>query len=377
MPGKYIERVNSERGVAFYYTVIIAFFILSILSVIYDVSRFSNRKIIAQNAADAAALEISVWQCRGMNLVQNINTEIYETDETLAVIYGIAAGMTIIGKAFEASVILAEIGVAIEEAAAGIARVAYYVHKVIVKDFLYNMRTFYARGSMLMGFVGANEAAMRNGAHAFFPWNMDDSGGDGFISQVKKFVAGIVNKLGNVYYFPITLGWTLPIEEQNEDVPLPINIKDPGGAGGAAYIALMVALRTNEFLLDLEADLCWKDSPYRSKEADKEKLALPPILCATYMSGSDINFISKYFLGGPDSDYKKTPVIAYAVAQAQGGNVTMRSSDDHPYRPKHYGVGADAFLVPMDKMLENYSYEKGGITVSLNIADYVNKLFMH
>ncbi|HPN85156.1 MAG TPA: hypothetical protein PK821_07470, partial [Victivallales bacterium] len=118
-------------------------------------------------------------------------------------------------------------------------------------------------------------------------------------------------------------------------------------------------------------------APYRSKEKDKDKLGLPPIICASYVSTSDIGFVSKYFLGGGDSDYKNPPAIAYAVAQAQGGNVTMKGSDDHPFRPRHYGVGADAFLVSMDNMIKSPSYEKDGIKVTLNLKEYINKLFMH
>ncbi len=378
--GKYWRRIEGERGVALYYTVIITFFIVSILSVIYDVSKFSHRKMIAQNAADAASLEIAVWQCRGLNLVQNINTEIYETDEVLAIVYGIAGAMTGVGKILEATVILFEAGYAVEQAAYYIAKAAYYVHKVIVDYFLENMRAFYAKGSMLMGFVGANEAARYNGASAVFPWHMDESGGGDFFGQIKKFIARVVNTFGNIYYFPLTLGWTLPVQEEDDDVPLPINIQNPGGAAGAGYIALMVLLRSNTPMLtdpDMEKNLCWKDAPYRSKEKDKDKLGLQPIICAAFVSTSDIGYASKYLLGGSDSDYKNLPAIAYSVAQAQGGNVTMKTVDGHPFRPKHYGVGADAFLVSMDNMFKNPSYEKGGITVTLNIKDYVNKIFMH
>ncbi|HRU01392.1 MAG TPA: hypothetical protein P5239_06790, partial [Victivallales bacterium] len=339
------------------------------------------KKIIAQNAADAAALEIAVWQCRGLNLVQNINMEIYETDEVLAVIYGIAAGMTLVGEAFEASVILAEIGEAIEKAAAEIAKVAHYVHEVIVEYFLSNMREFYAKGSMFMGLISANEAAMHNGAHAFFPWHMDDSSGDNFLDKIKKALARIVNTLGNVYYVPISFCWDISVKQESAYLPIPINIKDPWGPGSDKYIALMIILRTNQYLLRDSDKLFWKDPPYRSrevKESEKEKIALPPVICATYLPSSDISFISKYFLGGDKSDYKTPPVIAYAVAQAIGGNVTMKSSGDHPFRPTHYGVGADAFLVPMEKMIKPYYiFGAGGVTLYLNIDDYVNKLFMH
>ncbi|GEM_PF-4987128 len=375
-----LKRISSDRGVAFYYTAFITFFILSILTVIFDVSAVSRKKIQAQNAADAAALEMAVWQCRGMNIVQNINSEIYQTDTVICVIYGIAGGMTIIAKGLEASVFLAPIGVIVEQAAAALARVGYLVHNLVVDVFLKNLRLVYVNGTMVMGYIAANNVASANGADQIIPPIPSPGGGGGgdIFSKILEFIVNAINKLTSGFVaigIPTSTDVILKIPvEEGDAKSMPINIKDPEGAGGIAYRVLITTLLLNASLADISTKLVYVDKPYRSKEGVEMKM--PPMIWGVWKK-NDVSYISKYFLGGDDSSYMNPPVLAYAVGQAQGGNVTMTSAYDHEFRPTHYGVGADAFLISVDNLRFKEDMEKGGIKIHFNIREYFDKFLLH
>ena len=118
----------------------------------------------------------------------------------------------------------------------------------------------------------------------------------------------------------------------------------------------------------------WTDTVYRSDSSDT--LKLPPMIWIVHAK-NDIGFISRYFLGGSSDEYHNIPIIAYALGQAQGGNVVKHSDYDNEYRPKYYGTGADAFLVPMSSVDLSKSASADGITIKLTVQDYVDKFFLH
>ncbi len=378
---------GDERGVVFYYTAIIMFFILTLLTIIYDVSQVSEQKMRAQAAADAAALEMAVWQARGMNMVQNINDEIYDLDVVFAALYGVAGGMTIIGEAFIALAeipyigeIFEAIGEAIEAAAAIIADIAYYGHKLMVTYFLDPLRKVYMYGSMALGYLSANNVAYENGADRIIPSISYGGSSGGIFGKIFSFIVKQVNRLTGQF---VALGIPtspyaalyLPLEAKKPD-RLPLNTKDPEGAAGAAFLVLLDALCTNEDFEEMCADFqeTWKDAPLVSRDPDQ--LKIPPMIWIVHKS-NDLTFFSKYFLGGGDSKDREFPVIAYAVGQAMGGNVTERSSEDNPYRPIGKGVAADAFLVPMNTLEFSRSVSALGVTLEFSFQDYVDKLFAH
>ena len=368
---------TDERGVAFYYTVIIAFFILAVFTMIFDVSKVSEKKMQLQNAADSAALEMAVWQARGLNLVQNLNNEIYDTDNVLAILYGIAGGMSLVGEALVDTVILAEIGEAIEAAAAAIARIASNVHRFIVRYFLVNVRKVYANGTMLMGYVAANQVAKLNGAEPIIPSIHFNHSGGKLIDIVLNFIVKGMNKMSDKFVavgIPTSPGTAVKLP-LTTDIPegmnnnLPLKVKEP--CGNAAYDILIAGLMANP---DCEGIEYWAETVYRSDPFDT--LKLPPMIWIVYAK-NDIGFISRYFLGGDSDEYHNIPIIAYALGQVQGGNVTKRSSYNNDFRPKYYGTGADAFLVPMSSVDLSTSKSKDGITIKLTVQDYVDKFFLH
>jgi len=355
-------------------------------------------------------VEMAVWQCRGMNMVQNINDEIYDLDDVLSTIYGIAAVMTGIAWAFEAlseipyiGEIFKAIGDALMEAAAIMAQIAYYCHKVMVNYFLAPLRTFYVYGSMALGYIGANNVAYANGAERVIPKIPVGSGGSGIWHAIVKAVKKVVNNMTGQFVavgIPTSpyAALYLPLTTEDADT-LPLNTKDPGGVGGKAYIALMVLLCSNEDLTEYcgggggggdesvsssKSDsgggdegvsrLPWKDDPYVSRDPDSLKIA--PMIWIVHQSG-DVGLVSEYFLGGNSGEDTKIPILAYAVGQAMGGNVTQRSSDDNPYRPPGKGVAADAFLVPMNSIDFSKEASAMGISIKLTFQDYIDKLFAH
>lgn len=399
---RFVSLASDERGVAFYYTAIILFFILSILTVIYDVSRVSEKKTQMQVAADAAALEMAVWQARGMNMVQNLNDEIYDIDEALTIIYGIAGGITAAGIALEALSWIPVIGEALEAAgeilealAAVMAQVAYYTHKLFVVCFLGPLRTFYVYGSMLFGYIGANNVAYANGAERIIPKITGGSGGGGIIHEIIGFIKREINDMTGQFVaigIPTSPYAAIYLPLSQEDAKsLPLNVKNPEGVGGKAWTALMLILCANQ---DLEeycggggeeasggevggedpTSLFWVDDYYASR--DSESLKIAPMIWMVHAS-SDVGLISEYLIGGNASEDTKIPILAYAVGQALGGNVTKKSDDDNPYRPVGKGVSADAFLVPMNAIDFSKSVSANGVTLELSFQDYLDKLFPH
>jgi hypothetical protein len=297
------KRISGEQGVVFYYTALVLFFILALITMIYDVSQISEKKMRLQVAADSAALEMAVWQSRGLNLTQNLNNEIYELDETFAVMYGLAAGMTIIGEAFIAmgeipyiGPIFEAIGQAIELAASIIAQFAYYTHKLLVNYFLKPLRFIYARGTNLMGYIGANNVAYANGAGRIVPKIPSNGTGSGITGKILKFLADKINGMTGQFVavgIPTSpsAALSLPVSCDSDD-DIPLNIKDPSTKAGKAFAAFVKILCINEYLEeyceeggggsddenggdDTNLSLFWDDAPYLT---DPDMLKIPPFI---------------------------------------------------------------------------------------------------
>ena len=71
-------RVASESGSVGVLVAFVIFLVMGMLTMTWNTAQISKTKMRLQNAADSAALAHAVWQARGMNVVQNINDEMYE-----------------------------------------------------------------------------------------------------------------------------------------------------------------------------------------------------------------------------------------------------------------------------------------------------------
>ncbi|MGI5923431.1 MAG: TadE/TadG family type IV pilus assembly protein [Lentisphaeria bacterium] len=186
------RRLCNDRGVAALYTAVVCMLILASFSLIYDVARISEDKMQLQNAVDAAALEYATWQARGMNTVQNLNQEIYNLDSTVITMYMVSAVLTYAAQPLKA---FAYVGAALEFFSAGLLYGGGYVHHVIGVGFLQSLRHFYAYGTNILAYIGANEVARLNGADPLFSTHVFScsAGGSNFVEKNVNKLASLVD----------------------------------------------------------------------------------------------------------------------------------------------------------------------------------------
>ena len=358
--------ISDERGVVLYYTAIVVFLIVALFSLIFDVSRISEQKMQMQNAADAAALEMALWQARGMNLVQNINDEIYSVDAAVITGYVAAAGLTVVGHATKA---FFGVGYIVEGVGAAVAYLSRFAHFGAVELCLNPLRHVYARGAMFIGYVSANDAAWHNGASPIInrPERTASNEGKGlakmigdtisktFNSVLDRFTAVGVPARGDVLFFlplefketgsfPLTFQSLENYDPGNSDVADLEEIRDTVKdlASHALAQAILTTMYTNTFIWPkVNWVWTWSDGYYESK-APYDSQPLPPMIWFVRKEPS-MGLLSRHFLG----ETQKFPVMAVAAAQARGGNVVMKNDGTNPYRPLGWGVGADAVLVPV------------------------------
>jgi len=369
---------EDERGVALYYTAIVAFLVLALFSLIYDVARVSETKMQMQNAADAAALEMAVWQARGMNIVQNLNDEIYSVDLAVQTGYVTAAGLTIIGHATKA---FFGVGYVVEGAGAAIAYLSMVMRRGAVDGCLKPLRHFYAYSSCAMGYLSANQAAKLNGADPFVDLKLEQAGSWG-------------QELQNLTDNFVAIGLPSPYNGKSVETAIRLPLVKKAGAGGVLKFSaipnvkaimedpqamavveganavkaavILGVMFTNTFIWPkVNWVWTWHDDGYyectepfhyvekESGKTEEGNHPLPPMIWVVHKKNEDLGLISNYFLKDPETGRSplEFPVVALAAAQARGGNVVGRNSPEYKYRPRRYGVGADAVLVPVSKAL--------------------------
>lgn len=331
---------RDDRGVVMYYTALIACVFLAMFSVTYDVARVSEEKAQAQNAADAAALEMAVWQGRGMNMVQHINDEVYEIDKIIIVIYTAVAVATAIGIPLRA---VYGIGYIIEGIAAPFAYIARLIRLTTVQLFLKPLRYIYANGAIAIGYISANNAATANGADPIIPADIRNSSTSGLPGFVSGKLKGLIENFTAIG-LPTSTGvvLTLPLEsKETKDVPLNTE---------KVKVVIKLMLK-NTFIYPKDYDFWgWNDKYYQSNK-DYQNKALPPMIWFVKKENT-VNLLSQYFLF-KNEDPRLIPIMAYSVGQSKGGNVVMYNDSANEYRPNCYGTGADAFLTPFDKIKDN------------------------
>jgi hypothetical protein len=343
---RFVRCLGDDRGVVMYYTAIFACFILALSSLTFDVAKVSEDKMQMQHAADSAALEMAAWQARGMNMTQHLNDEIYDIDKLILLAYTSVAAATAIGIPLRA---LWGIGYIIEGVAAPIAYIARFVRLTTVVLFLKPIRFVYANGSVVMGYIAANNAAIANKADPIIPATLVNPGSGGipgFIAKLLKpmlknfAAAGVPTSTDMLVMLPL---------ESKETQNLPLNSKK--------FKAVINIMLKNTFIYPKSADFWhWNDKYYRSKSKFDNK-ELPPMVWFC-KKDKTMGILSQYFIGGGSPH--KIPIMAYAVGQAKGGNVVKRNPKTHQYRPSGYGTGSDAFLVPFDSISENAAIQALG-----------------
>jgi hypothetical protein len=423
---KFFRRLGNDRGVAMLYTAVITMFILALFSLIHDVGRISEDKMQMQGAADAAALEFATWQARGMNTVQNLNQEMYDIDNLVITMYCSAALLSYASQPLKG---FFGVGYILEGVSAGLFYGGVYLHHVIGVGMLQTLRHFYAYGSNILAYLAANEIAALNGADPILPDMKNLVGGRG--GKLGEMIADLINLVMqkiHVICVPTTLDtmFTLPLKiEEGKNLPLNISVpknKTPpdveydhenatsdAGLPGAedrkkeikdakktdysesvadeidysldtivsiALAAIMApAVKANTFTCFLNWDFfTWSDNYYRSSDKynDAGYTSLPPVV-AVVCKKQNPGLISRYLLQANSP----IPVMAYAVARCEGGNVVAYCGDSNStYRDGTHGVSASAVLVPFSKISEVWAEQSNSSEIS-GFMEFMNSVFLH
>jgi len=312
-----------------YYAAVVSFFVLALFSLVYDVGRVSETKMQMQNAADAAALEMAAWQARGMNVVQNINDEIYDVDTGVLGGYIVAAALSTAGSAIMTGTpdpFTKIVGFVCWGASASLAYGGKMLHLAAVDVCLKPLRLIYANGSVAIGYMGANDAAVTNGAAC---------------------ALGIPAR-------DLARAYRLPVESTKKDLSAPLKLDDLLlEIIEKGFYPSKIGLLPNPFLSPMECvpgwNWGWSDPYYESLE-DYRDQPMPRWIWVVVQKGRSFGPLSTYFLSGEGKVQEVPVVIACAAARAKGGNVIRNNFSNggkYAYRPRGYGVGADAVLVPV------------------------------
>ncbi len=344
---KILHRLRSDRGSMGFVMVMVLFFACGMLVMTWNTYTLSRDKMMCQAAADAAALEHALWQARGMNLIQDINTEIYDTCELTQDIYTVAV---IIGGA---AMIIEPLFPPISEAIAApikiLGQVVMYAGRYIqsfILPFEQALRHVY-RFTPVIGYLSAQQAAKYNGADPLFvkKWDFDIFGQNIDLSPYAIGIAGT------------TAIFMLPLEKKEAKDDLK----------GRWYLFQGPGLIVFGYLG--WGNPKWDDVPYyATKENVKTFIPATLWLCLKHSPPEGwISAFDNWF--GIDSD-SKIPLFAYSCAKAYSGDVVMLSERKESYRPARYGTGANAVLVSLNTVADDFDKKADTVKQILSFGFY-------
>ena len=368
---RYWRRLKSERGSVGVVVAIFIFFALGMLTMIWNTTQLSKEKMRLQNAADAAALAHAVWQARGMNAVQNINDEMYES-------LNIACKLRTVAQVSEAAAQILDIAAAIPVVgmiAKGLAYAAHFIGVTtggiggwlanrICKYFLNTLALLYANLSTIMGYWNAEQVAAHNGADPLAKWGGMEKWGYSF----GAYALGISWPI-----LPDSLRLPLWQSSSSEIGKKPWKVDKigyPFDTASGLWKGIYKACGTADG---------WEIKPYVSKRGSQEGLktkkqknkttgkeetvveddsVLPgPTLWVAFKLGKHIHTtpIDDFFnKDDKDSWTHGSVMIALSAAQCITGDVIPHSNKTEKnvtnLRPAGFGVGATAKLVPVTEV---------------------------
>ncbi len=386
---------DDDRGAVFWYGAIIIFIALALIGGIWDTSNFINYKISAQNSADAAALEFSAWQARGMNAVQEANNDIYEIDTMISatmIATSIALGLynTVMAGLF-IGIITIPAGKAMlnfrDGTLATIFKVIFGVLRglrIVTVNAMNVVRVFYIYGANIIGYLGAQRVAKLNGASPIVGQEItgkiqqhftkrngqeqqDEDREDNNISKFRSpFGKAITNMMKDFRAIGIPVDGNplkLPVAKaKKEDQPAPLQAKKDLAYKIAIGHMRVMWPRVKSSLGDW---VYWQDTCYEStlQKADER---YPTWLWFTRCEPPSPTK-GHLLLWKKDLQKSMPPgAFAYALCQIRGGNV-VRYSGSSKVRPSGYGAAIEPMLVSLSD-----TKWKDGIKKALS-----GLLFMH
>lgn len=365
------RRVASERGSVGVVMAIVMFLVLGMLTMTWNTAQLSKAKMRLQNAADSAALAHAVWQARGMNTVQNINDEMYESLSLAVRLYAASEVMVIMALTFEKLAAIPIIGAAFLAASIVLYEVSVYVADAgwwlamgICTVFLKTLEVVYAKMSGILGVWNAQQLAAQNEADPLgaIDWGStaDTSGihlGMYSVGMSSLFIDTYVLPLGNSSSQEVNSApWKVTQLSFLSKLPEPF--KSIGNLLGA---------------LD-----GWCVTPYASRRVDgTEGLALEggrvtddsvlpsPTMWIAFKKGKNIETLPIDRFWNPNDEKRWShgqTMYAVAAAQCITGDVVPHSkkhmTGDTNQRPAGFGAGATAKLVPVAEVFHRMDRSK-------------------
>ena len=366
-------RLASESGSVGVVVALVIFLVMGMLTMTWNTAQLSKTKMRLQNAADSAALAHAIWQARGMNVVQNINDEMYEGLslavklrmageglEAAAQVLDAMANVPYIGWVFKGLAIVTHTFAVLFAGAGG------WIATRVCKYFLKYLAMVYAKGAALFGVWNAQLFAAKNEADP------------GMRASVKNRKLGVYS-LG--LSWPLKDAFVLPLELSGKDEvkKSPWKVKKT--------TAFDSSTQPWKFFYKITgAGEAWEIKPYVSKRGSKEGIkvtkkkkdgketttvddqgVLPsPTFWIAFKLGGNVHTLPIDGFWNPDDSKRgthKIPFIAVAGAQCITGDVVPHSKkseeDKTNQRPAGFGVGATAKLVPVGEVFKGWNSTLG------------------
>ena len=337
------RRVADDRGHVGVLMALVIFFVIGSLTMTWNTAQLSKEKMRLQNAADSAALGFCVWQARGMNTVQNLNDEMYAALSIANKLLVVAVPAEKAAQALDAMGNIPYIGVICKIAAQAMHIIAVIsgglsglLANRICPYFLKPLGYFYAYGTMVFAYWGAQQLAAKNRADPLVNFNIN---------------LGMFGNLG-VY----ALGIAFPVVDT---VKLPLKQEEKSEAPWKNDTDQTELFKKSKGIYQTVHNLCgtggkWEIKPWVSKRDEQSgKNALPgPSIWIAHKYYSHIEALPLVVWTSKTSEMiDEWPMMAIAAAQCVTGDVVAHSvtpkNAKNNQRPAGFGTGATAKLVPV------------------------------
>ena len=337
-------RVADDCGHVGVLMALVIFVVVGSLTMTWNTVQLSKEKMRLQNAADSAALGFCVWQARGMNTVQNLNDEMYAALSIATKLLVVAIPAETAAQALEKLGYLPYVGIVFKIAAQAMHIVAAISGGVsgilanrICPYFLKPLSYFYAYGTMVFAYWGAQQLAAKNRADPLGNVSINT----GVVGNLGIYAIGVA--------LPVVDTIRLPLEQTTKSDSPWKNSKDTTKLfqqlSGGIYKTIHKLCGTGG---------TWEIKPWVSKTdstTKKKQLPGPSIWVAhkyyTHVEAMPLDA----WTAKASKTIDKWPMIAIAAAQCVTGDVMANSvtpaKAKNNQRPAGFGTGATAKLIPV------------------------------
>ena len=349
------RRLFGDRGAVGLLMALVLFFVCGMLTMTWNTYALSREKMRAQDAVDAAALEFATWQARGMNCLQNLNEEAYDTLSTSISGYVISAALVGIASSVSAIPIIGPIlNVALMGASVIACAASTWMCEAVLA-FIKIAQKFYRYGTCVLGYLAAQEVAAYNGAMGLVTHFVKPGS-----KPVSLAMPGGTRLELDIFAFGLSLApkdtIVLPVEEKT--------LAEPPWDARSLLDTPFNTIRT----IPIVGEIYWLPEsmptfkPVVSKQSGGKAVLPAPTLWVAlrdYPPHDAIPGFDTWFFANGSSNVNAFakpkssafPVMAYAVGQCVTGDLTTHAPDNHPTRPRGYGAGANAKLISLQEAL--------------------------